>query len=131
MGDETPYFEVVGRGFIEQYYAIFGSDRSQCAGIYRDNTLMTYAGQQMQGVTAIMEYFRDVMTLGTCQYLPLDIDCHPTASGGVLVVVNGEVKIDGENHSLMYNDTFYLSQDEQGNYYVANQISRILGGGSH
>lgn len=123
-------FDEVGKGFAGSYYASFGTDRSQCAGIYRPSSLMTYGGEQIAGVDAIMEKFAN-LGFQTAHFIPSEIDCHPTNGGaGVLVVVNGEVKVDEEEHSLAYNDVFNLAVDEAGQWFVANQFSRILGGGS-
>ena len=123
-------FDEIGKGFTGQYYATMQSDRSQCAGIYRPNSLMTYNGTQLQGTDDIMQHLTGLGIDGIV-YQVQDTDCHPTSTGGVLAVVNGELKLPGEDHSLTFNDVFNLALDEQGNYYVANQLSRVLGGGSH
>lgn len=123
-------FEIIGEGFVAQYYQFFGSNRAAVAGVYRDSSLMTWSKAQLQGTQAIMEKFRS-LTLGQARFQPQEIDCHPTATGGVLVVVNGEVVVEGERHTLSFNDVFVLATDASGQWYVQNQIFRILGGGSN
>ena len=123
-------FDDIGKGFTAQYYATFGADRSQCAGIYRPSSLMTWNGTQIAGTDAIMEHF-STLTFQSVHFLPIDTDCHPTGSGGVLVVVNGELKFDSEEHSLTFNDVFHLSTDEAGSWFVSNQFTRVLGGGGN
>ena len=122
-------FDEVGRGFVTQYYATVGSQRQSLAGIYRPTTLMTWSGKQMQGVDAIMANMA-ALTFGNAEFRMEEMDCHPSVSGGVLVVVQGEVLIQGEQHSLKFNDVFHLAQ-ENGQWIVTNQVFRILGGGAH
>ena len=120
-------FDEVGRGFVSQYYQFFAQNRQSLAGVYRPSSLMTWVGEQLQGTTAIMERFQRLQ-FKSPQYKMNDIDCHPSLSGGVLVVVNAEVLIEGEVHPLKFNDVFHLAQD-QGGWYISNQIFRITGGG--
>lgn len=119
-------FEEVGKQFARHYYATFCGDRSQLQPLYRDSTLVTWSGEQMQGVGAVMEKFAN-LTFRTAQFKPEDIDCHPSLSGGIIVVVNGECMLDQERHGLKFNDVFHLAQD-QGNWFISNQLFRIVGG---
>ena len=120
-------FSGIGRGFVTQYYPAYGADRSQVAGAYRDNSLMTYQGQQIMGVVKIMEFFRERVTFTTAQFNPLDIDCHPSQSNGIIVVVNGEVLLAGETRALKFNDVFHLAVDQSGQWYISNQLFRTVG----
>lgn len=125
----TQWFTDLGTGFVKQYYQFFGSNRAQCAGIYRDNSLMTWSGEQMAGVASIMAKFA-ALPFTRAQFNPQEIQCQPIggANNSVLVVVQGELFIEGERHNLAYNDVFHLTLDAAGQWYVANQMFRILGG---
>lgn len=122
-------FQEVGTSFVSQYYQYFASNRASLGGVYRPTTLMTWSGEQMQGVESIMGRF-STLAFNQCQFKPEDIDCHPSLSGGVIVVVNGEVLLEGERHPLKYNDVFHLASDASG-WYISNQIFRIIGGGGN
>ncbi|RNF10913.1 nuclear transport factor 2, partial [Trypanosoma conorhini] len=118
-----------GVGFVRQYYDIFSKNREQLAGVYRPNSLMTWVGEQLQGNASIMARLSS-LGFNEALFKPEDIDCHPSLSNGVLVVVNGEVLLKDERHPLKFNDVFHLAQDG-GQWYVSNQIFRIVGGGGH
>ncbi|KAG5510317.1 hypothetical protein JKF63_07645 [Porcisia hertigi] len=120
-------FQQVGTGFVDHYYTYFSTQRSQLAGIYRPNTLLTWQREQMQGVDAIMARFSN-LGFTEAAFKQDNVDCQPSISGGVMVVVNGEVKLKDEQHSLKFNDVFHLAQDN-GQWYVSNQIFNIVGGG--
>jgi hypothetical protein len=125
-------FAEIGTGFVNQYYQFFATvaTRPQLRGIYRPNSLMTWVGEQLQGVDGIMNRFA-TLQFNQLQVKPELIDCHPSLSGGVLAVVNGELLLEGEAHPLKFNDVFHLAQDQTGQWYVSNQMFRIIGGGGH
>ena len=126
-------FDQVGKQFVSQYYPLFGTNRKAIIGVYKDNSLVTYMGKQMQGTQSIMNFFETGITFTKADYKPEDIDCQPILSSpnSILVTVNGLVQVDNEQRSLKFNDVFILSTDNSGsNYFVANQTFRILGGGS-
>ncbi|KAG8348394.1 Nuclear transport factor 2 (NTF2) domain [Trypanosoma vivax] len=120
-------FQEVGTGFVRQYYEFFSKNRAQLAGVYRPTSLMTWVGEQLQGGDNIMARFAS-LSFNEAIFKTEDIDCHPSLSGGVLVVVNGEVLLKDERHPLKFNDVFHLASDG-GQWYISNQIFRIVGGG--
>ncbi|KAK7194617.1 nuclear transport factor 2 [Novymonas esmeraldas] len=120
-------FQDVGAGFVQHYYTFFSTQRNQLAGIYRPTTLLTWQREQMQGVDAIMARFAN-LGFSEAAFKRDSLDCQPSLSGGVLVVVNGEVMLKDERHPLKFNDIFHLAQDN-GQWYVSNQVFNIVGGG--
>ncbi|CBZ24401.1 ntf2-like [Leishmania mexicana MHOM/GT/2001/U1103] len=120
-------FEEVGVGFVQHYYNFFANQRDQLAGIYRPNTLLTWQKEQVQGVDAIMARFAN-LGFTEAAFKQDSVDCQPSMSGGVIVIVNGEVKLRDEQHSLKFNDFFHLAQDN-GQWYVSNQVFNLVGGG--
>jgi hypothetical protein len=121
-------FAGIGKAFCQQYYGCFSSDRTQLRGVYRPTSLVTWAGEQIMGDEGIIAKFASLPLTGT-HFHPEDIDCQPTATNGIIIVTNGEVQLQGERHSLRFNDVVLLSQDQAGQWYVANQVFRVLGGG--
>ncbi|TNN38899.1 Nuclear transport factor 2 [Liparis tanakae] len=53
MGDQ-PLWEQIGSSFVQHYYHLFDSDRSQLGTIYIDESCLTWEGQQFQGKKAIV-----------------------------------------------------------------------------
>ena len=120
----------IGKGFIDQYYAIFGTNRAQCQGIYRETSVMTWSGENLAGVANIMTKFAS-LPFNQARFNPTEVVYQPINQAGILVVANGECVLEGESHTLAFNDVFHLALDATGQWYVANQVFRILGGGSH
>ena len=125
--NNMPPFEQVGRGFIGQYYNCLSGDRNQLGGIYRENSLVTWCGGQFLGTNNVMP---KIMSLGfnRSQWKQEEIDCQPMQNNAILIVIQGQVRIEGEGHALRYNDCQLLQQDQQG-WYIQHQVFRILGGG--
>ena len=122
-------FEQVGKGYTNQYYQTFQSNRGALAGCYRESSLMTYNGERISGGANITQKLSS-LPLGNCQFQIQVQDCHPSPGGGVLVFVDGELKAEGEEHSLRFAEVFHLSTEANHNWYISNQIFRIIGGGS-
>ncbi|CCW71375.1 unnamed protein product [Phytomonas sp. Hart1] len=120
-------FQEVGAQFVQHYYSFFSNQRAQLAGIYRPTTLLTWQNEQLQGVEAITARFAN-LGFAEASFKTDSLNCQPSLSGGVLVVVNGEVSLKDERHSLKFNDVFHLAQDN-GQWFVSNQVFNIVGGG--
>jgi hypothetical protein len=127
--NEMPVFEQVGRGFTGQWYQHIAGDRNQLAGVYRNESLVTWCNDKFQGIDQIMTKLTQGLQFGRSQWKAEEVDCQPVNGPGpqVLVTIQGQVRIEGENHALRFNDVQFLKQDQQG-WHISNQIFRILGG---
>ncbi|KAG8144017.1 putative Enhancer of mRNA-decapping protein [Naja naja] len=54
MGDK-PIWEQIGSSFVQHYYQLFDTDRTQLGSIYIDASCLTWEGLQFQGKAAIVE----------------------------------------------------------------------------
>ncbi|XP_046842468.1 nuclear transport factor 2-like [Xenia sp. Carnegie-2017] len=118
-------FEQIGKAFIDQFYKLFDGNREGLRPFYRDDSLLTFEGAQMQGVNAILEKLKS-LPFQTVQHVVTTGDCHPTIDYGVLVHVVGQLKTDNDPpHS--FSQTFCLRRDpvNPNNYYVLNDVFRL------
>ncbi|EPY31734.1 nuclear transport factor 2 [Strigomonas culicis] len=97
------------------------------AGVYRPTSLLTWQNEQIQGAESIMARFEQLQ-FNESVFKKDSVDCQPLGTG-VLVVVNGEVALQGERYALKFNDVFHLANEGQ-SWYIANQIFNIVGGGT-
>ncbi|KAJ6093113.1 hypothetical protein N7486_008402 [Penicillium sp. IBT 16267x] len=118
-------FRKVAKDFIDYYYPAFDSDRSQLAGLYREQSILTFEEADVQGVAAIMEKFS---TLGFNQvrHEVASIDSQPTAAGGVIVIAVGALITDGESRPQNFVQTFNLMAEGNGGFWVANDVFRLI-----
>ncbi|KAM9375645.1 nuclear transport factor 2 isoform 1-T1 [Pholidichthys leucotaenia] len=91
MADQ-PLWEQIGSSFVQHYYQLFDSDRSQLGSLYIDASCLSWEGQQYQGKDAIVEKlnslpFKQIAHSITAQ------DHQPTPDQCILSMVVGQLKI--------------------------------------
>ncbi len=124
--NNIPPFEQVGRGFTNQYYDCLAGNREQLGGIYRPSSLVTWNNDQLMGIDNIMPKIMS-LNFGRTQWKKDEVDCQPMQNKGILIVIQGQVRMEGEDHPLRYNDVQILQQDDRG-WFIQHQMFRILGG---
>ena len=115
-------FASVGQQFVNHYYSSF-KDKAALAGLYTDQSLLTYEGEQFMGVEAIM---------GKLSGLPnIDFDAtnavtdfQPSVNEGIFAMINCSMAIDG-GQPLRFTQTFLLQKGGEAGYYVHNEVFRL------
>ena len=121
----NPNFEAIGKAFIEHYYKLFDTNRTELKVFYRDDSMLTFEGVQAQGAAAIVEKLVS-LKFQAVQHIVTTGDCQPTSDYGIMIHVIGQLKADNDQpHS--FSQTFCLKQDpaNANNYYCFNDIFRL------
>jgi len=111
--------------FTTFYYTTFDTDRSGLAPLYRNESMLTFEGAAIQGVSAIIEkltglpFTKVEHKVSTCDAQPSS----PTMPS-ILVTVSGQLIVDGSENPLAFTQTFHLMPDG-GSYYVFNDMFRL------
>ncbi|XP_020589907.1 nuclear transport factor 2-like [Phalaenopsis equestris] len=117
--------DAVARAFVEHYYRTFDTNRAGLAGLYQDNSMLSFEGAKTQGAAAITAKLTG-LPFQQCQHNISTIDCQPSGpAGGVLVFVSGSLQLLGEQHALKFSQMFHLIPTPQGSFYVLNDIFRL------
>ncbi|KAK9378912.1 uncharacterized protein V2V93DRAFT_374498 [Kockiozyma suomiensis] len=117
-------FNEIANQFVKFYYDTFDSNRSGLAGLYRDNSMLTFETNQIQGAAGISEklvglpFQKVVHRISTFDAQPAGPD------GSIIVMVTGEILFDEETNPQRYSQTFHLLP-EGGSYFVLNDIFRL------
>ncbi|XP_042196111.1 nuclear transport factor 2 isoform X2 [Callorhinchus milii] len=103
---DKPLWEQIGSSFVQHYYQIFDTERSQLGLIYIDASCLTWEGQQFQGKAAIVDKinglpFRKIQHIITAQ------DHQPTPDSCILSMVVGQLKAD-DDQVIGFHQTFLL-----------------------
>ena len=80
------------QAFTDHYYPTFDQNRSALAGLYSDQSVMTFEGQKSQGAQAIVTKLTG-LPFQRCQHKITSLDSHAVPSGGVLVFVTGQLLV--------------------------------------
>ncbi|KAL2222818.1 putative nuclear transport factor NTF-2 [Thermoascus aurantiacus ATCC 26904] len=119
-------FRAVAEQFVNFYYQTFDSNRSNLAGLYRDQSMLTFENSAHQGTANILEKLTS-LPFQKVVHKVSTLDAQPSnEAGGILVMVTGALLVDEEQNPQGYTQTFQLLPDGQGSYFVLNDIFRLV-----
>ena len=121
----NPQYEDIGKGFVQQYYALFDDpvQRANVVNFYSaTDSFMTFEGLQIQGAPKIMEKLSS-LTFQKITRVITAVDSQPMFDGGVLINVLGRLQCD-EDPPHAYSQVFVL-KPLGGTFYCAHDIFRL------
>eukprot|EP00921_Rhytidocystis_pertsovi_P000329 GHVQ01000649.1.p1 GENE.GHVQ01000649.1~~GHVQ01000649.1.p1 ORF type:complete len:129 (-),score=17.97 GHVQ01000649.1:755-1141(-) len=118
----NPQFDELGKQFAQQYFSNFSSNRPAIVGMFGQHSMLTWEGQQFQGLQGIQE---KLLALPRATYQVSSFDCQPVYDNGILVTVSGDVTIE-ENPPMKFMQVFVLRRAPAGSYYIFNTIFRLV-----
>uniref|UniRef100_A0A1A9ZBC3 NTF2-related export protein n=1 Tax=Glossina pallidipes TaxID=7398 RepID=A0A1A9ZBC3_GLOPL len=121
----NPQYEDIGKGFVQQYYALFDNpvQRANVINFYSTtDSFMTFEGLQIQGAPKIMEKLSS-LTFQKITRVITAVDSQPMFDGGVLINVLGRLQCD-EDPPLAYSQIFVL-KPMGGTFFCAHDIFRL------
>ncbi|KAB8214934.1 hypothetical protein BDV33DRAFT_195653 [Aspergillus novoparasiticus] len=121
-------FQSIAQQFVQFYYKTFDENRAQLAGLYRDQSMLTFETSSIQGVAAINEKLTSLPFQKVAHQVGT-LDAQPSnEAGGILVMVTGALLVDEQQNPMNYTQTFQLMPDGAGSYFVFNDIFRLVYG---
>ncbi|KAL2133716.1 hypothetical protein VTI74DRAFT_1842 [Chaetomium olivicolor] len=118
-------FQGIANQFVSHYYTTFDSDRKNLAGLYRENSMLTFEGAQSLGAKDITEKLVG-LPFQKVQHVYSASDAQPTPNGGIIILVTGHLKVDDEERPLGFSQAFQLCQDPAGGWFVFNDLFRLV-----
>lgn len=120
-----PDSDTVAKQFCQYYYATFDQDRRKLSSIYRDASMMTYENDKAVGVNNIINLLGN-LKFNKVQHKVTSIDAQPSGSGGILVYVTGDLKVDDCPNALKFGQMFQLIPNQnKTNFWVHNDIFKL------
>ncbi|OLY79853.1 Nuclear transport factor 2 [Smittium mucronatum] len=117
--------EQVAKQFVEFYYASFDSNRNGLSPLYRDNSMLTFEGQQFLGVSNITEKLVS-LPFQRVVHKVTTYDVQPSSANNstLMVLVTGLLFIDEEKNPQNFSQMFNLANDN-GSWFVQNDVFRL------
>ncbi|KAJ2341277.1 Nuclear transport factor 2 [Coemansia sp. RSA 2673] len=114
----------IAKQFVDYYYQTFDSDRSSLAPLYRDMSMMSWEGTQMQGPKNIVEKLVS-LPFTRVAHKVTTIDTQPSLPNvnAVVIAVTGQLLVDDETKPQQYTQLFQLVED--GGFFIYNDIFRL------
>jgi hypothetical protein len=125
MGDP----KTVATQFMQHYVSTFATNRPALAGLYNDQSTLAWEADQKKadehkGSAAIVAKM-SLLPAGT-QLNPRSIDVQMAAPDAILVMATGQMLIGGEANPLQYAHTWQLKAIGPGQFYIHNEIFRLI-----
>ncbi|KAJ2057474.1 Nuclear transport factor 2 [Coemansia aciculifera] len=114
----------IAKQFVEYYYQCFDGDRSSLAPLYRDMSMMSWEGTQMQGAKNIVEKLVS-LPFTRVVHKVTTIDAQPSLPNinAVVIAVTGQLLVDDETKPQQYTQLFQLVEDS--GFFIYNDIFRL------
>lgn len=113
--------------FTDFYYSTFDSDRSSLSGLYRNESMLTWEGSPIQGVSSIIEKLTS-LPFQKVEHKVSSLDAQPgSPNGDIIVLITGLLVVDDSEQPLQFSQVFHLIPDN-GSYYVFNDVFRLVYG---
>ncbi|KAJ5793547.1 hypothetical protein N7457_000146 [Penicillium paradoxum] len=133
-------FNAIAQQFVQFYYQTFDENRAGLAGLYRDQSMLTFETSSVQGVGAITEKLGvrrppppppnarppGALPFQKVQHQIATFDAQPSSGDGIVVLVTGALLVDEEQKPMNYTQCFKLQPDGQGSYFVLNDVFRLI-----
>eukprot|EP00486_Rosalina_sp_Unknown_P005912 CAMPEP_0201569990 /NCGR_PEP_ID=MMETSP0190_2-20130828/12017_1 /ASSEMBLY_ACC=CAM_ASM_000263 /TAXON_ID=37353 /ORGANISM="Rosalina sp." /LENGTH=125 /DNA_ID=CAMNT_0047993007 /DNA_START=130 /DNA_END=507 /DNA_ORIENTATION=- len=113
----------IGKAFCGHYYSTFDSNRAHLASLFSDKSMMTYEGSQHQGQSSIMEKLTK-LNFKQVKHDAKTMDVQPSGAGGLLVIVTGDIFVDGGKNGIKYSEVFHLMKNGN-SFFIHNLVFRL------
>ncbi|XP_018420413.1 PREDICTED: nuclear transport factor 2 [Nanorana parkeri] len=120
--DDKRLWEHIGCSFVQHYYRLFDSDRTQLKSIYTDASCLTWEGQQYQGKDAIIEKI-SMLPFQKIQHSITSQDHQPTPDNCIVSMVVGQLKAD-DDPVIGFHQMFLL-KNVQDVWVCTNDMFRL------
>ncbi|KAH6842857.1 hypothetical protein B0I37DRAFT_330385 [Chaetomium sp. MPI-CAGE-AT-0009] len=120
-------FEGISKQFVQHYYNTFDANRADLAGLYREGSMLTFESNHSLGAAAIVEKLVG-LPFQKVRHQVDTLDSQPTSNGGIIILVTGKLVVDESPNPLNYTQAFHLSQDPAGQWFVANDVFKLIYG---
>ena len=118
--------EEVASAFVQHFYTTLNTNPAGLVGLYQPQSSMTFEGQKFDGPEAIVGKYVSLGKLTHDPGMTKDVQMS-TSSSALLIFITGKLRL-GDNNPLLYSHCFQLVSTGPGQYYVHNEIFRLLYG---
>ncbi|KAL0231428.1 hypothetical protein GEMRC1_010832 [Eukaryota sp. GEM-RC1] len=89
--------------------------------------MLTFEGKQVQGAQNIITHLTEVVSFKTTQHSLGSVDCQPSSTNGIIILVTGSIVVDGNAEQPMnFSQVFHLSSSGPNQWFVTNDIFRLV-----
>ncbi|XXQ33590.1 Nuclear transport factor 2 [Plasmodiophora brassicae] len=120
----APEMTKVAQAFVQHYYTMFDTNRTQLSSLYQPQSMLTFEGEAFMGAENIGNKLNSLPFRKVVHSIKT-MDIQPSGCNGILIVVCGDLKIDDDANPLKYSQTFHILPTQQGSWWVHNDLFRL------
>ncbi|EIE88363.1 hypothetical protein G6F46_007265 [Rhizopus delemar] len=115
----------VAKSFVDYYYSTFDTNRAALISLYKEESMLTFEGQQFKGTASINEKLTSLPFQKVVHNVnTLDAQPGSPSSSSLIVTATGHLTVDDSPNPLMFCQTFHLVS-EGNSFWVYNDIFRL------
>ena len=108
--------------FVKHFYQVFDTNRGELKTLYTNDSMLTFEGEQYQGVENILQKFA---SFGNVTHAIKSFDAQPSVDNGILAFVSGDLIIEGQENPLKFAEVFQLRPGGSAGYFCLNDMFRL------
>jgi hypothetical protein len=114
----------VGESFAKHYFTTMDGNRASIGALFQAASMFQMENEQMTGAEAIVAKVSGMFQ--SIAHQVKTVDCQPSGGGGVLVVVCGDVAVNGQA-PVKFNQSFHVMPTDatNSNFYIHNSTFRF------
>ncbi|CEL52095.1 Nuclear transport factor 2 OS=Schizosaccharomyces pombe (strain 972 / ATCC 24843) GN=ntf2 PE=3 SV=2 [Rhizoctonia solani AG-1 IB] len=129
-GNPLPYHQVsrltemedITNQFTSFYYPTLSGDRNQLVNIYKADSILSWEGNQYQGVESILEKLKAFPDGVQFKLVTKDFQM---CGDKMIVLVTGQLITEPGANPVHFSQAFTLAGNGAGGFYVANDLFRL------
>ncbi|XP_034016428.1 nuclear transport factor 2-like [Thalassophryne amazonica] len=123
MATVKQIWQDIGEGFVQAYYNQFdNTDRTSLGNLFSNDACLTWEGSPFQGREAITSKLAN-LPFKQIKHVITEQDIQPTVDGCILIMVFGQLKVDGEP-PMAFHQVFML-KGEGCSWACTNNVFRL------
>ncbi|KAM9807860.1 nuclear transport factor 2 [Neosynchiropus ocellatus] len=118
----APLWVQIGTSFVQHYYNVFDTNRSQLGMLYFDQSFLSWEGETFQGKKAIIDKLTS-LPFGKIEHVITAQDHHPTLDSSILSMVVGQLRADDDN--VMGFHQCFILKNINNTWICTNEMFRL------
>eukprot|EP01117_Protostelium_nocturnum_P016630 TRINITY_DN662_c0_g1_i7.p3 TRINITY_DN662_c0_g1~~TRINITY_DN662_c0_g1_i7.p3 ORF type:complete len:123 (+),score=32.17 TRINITY_DN662_c0_g1_i7:310-678(+) len=116
--------EQVGKAFVDHYYQLFDQNRrAELGALYQPQSMLSFENDKYQGSEKIVQKLTS-LNFQQVRHEIVTFDAQQVPGGGIIVMVCGNLQVDGGANILKFSQVFTLFPNGAG-WSVFNDLFRL------
>jgi hypothetical protein len=126
VSNTRTYYKDIASQFCKQYYDTYDNQFSNLVNLYNTKSVFTYCEEEFLNFESLNNRLVNYYKVNSFQHVINKIDAQPVGDKGILITINGTVKVNNLHHEQSFIETIFLEEDIDNVMFVINTIFRVF-----